>query len=275
MLAVFLPLCAVYLYVTQFYRMSNRDLARLESISRTPVSTHFAETLHGAVSIRALKVEAAYAAESERRTDANTRALYFSQTVSVWLRVRLDVIGSLILGSCAVFAVASVGSTLSPGKFGLLISYALGVTNSMNYAVMLASMAEAAMNSVERVLYFSRSTDEEAWDAGDAQLSAAIESGERQWPPQGRIELRDLQLRYRPDLALVLKGVSVVLEAGQRVGVVGRTGSGQRTGDGLQLLSAALLLTSPCCCCPCPRLQASPVCWWPCSAWWSLRAAAS
>ena len=119
-LAVFLPLVTIYLWMTRYYRMSNRDLARIESISRTPISAHFAETLQGAVSIRALHAESMYIKENQRKTDDNTRALYFSQTISVWLRIRLDILGSLILGSCAAFAVASVGSTISPGNFGLL-----------------------------------------------------------------------------------------------------------------------------------------------------------
>ena len=43
----------------------------------------------------------------------------------------------------------------------------------------------------------------------------------------GQISLRDLSMRYREGLPLVLKGVSLDISAGQRVGIVGRTGSGK------------------------------------------------
>ena len=226
MLAVFLPLVAAYIWLTRYYRMSNRDLARIESISRSPISAHFSETLQGAVSIRALKAEPKYVIENQRKTDDNTRALYYSQTVSVWLRVRLDVLGSLILGSCAVFAIASVGSTISAGSFGLLISYALGITNGLNYAVMLWSMAESMMNSVERVVHYSVPRDEERWDAADPDLEQTIITNK--WPQRGAISFQDVQLRYRDDLPLVLKGISCDFVPGKRVGICGRTGSGSQ-----------------------------------------------
>ena len=226
MLAVFLPLVVAYLWLTRYYRMSNRDLARIESISRSPITAHFAETLQGAVSIRALKAEPRYIVENQRKTDDNTRALYYSQTVSVGLRVRLDVLGSIILGSCAVFAVASVGSTISAGSFGLLISYALGITNGLNYAVMLWSIAEASMNSIERVVHYSVPRDEERWEAADPDIEqAAIDN---KWPQRGAVSFENVELRYRDDLPLVLKGVSCNFEPGKRVGICGRTGSGSQ-----------------------------------------------
>mmetsp|Transcript_26342 Transcript_26342/g.48069 ORF Transcript_26342/g.48069 Transcript_26342/m.48069 type:complete len:190 (+) Transcript_26342:1-570(+) len=47
------------------------------------------------------------------------------------------------------------------------------------------------------------------------------------WPSQGRVELLDLKVRYREGLPLVVKGVSCAMQAGSKVGVVGRTGSGK------------------------------------------------
>ena len=47
------------------------------------------------------------------------------------------------------------------------------------------------------------------------------------WPTAGAIEIRDLSMRYRPGLPLVLNGVSLSVGGGERVGVCGRTGSGK------------------------------------------------
>ena len=239
MLSVCVPLVVVYVWLTRYYRMSNRDLARIESISRTPISAHFAETLNGAVSIRALGAERMYIAENAHKTDDNTRALYYSQLVSVWLRMRLDVLGALILGATAVFAIAGVGSTISPGRFGLLISYALAISNGMNYSVMLGSMAEAMMNSVERILHYSVPRDEEAWDAADPALDASVQGGH--WPDKGTVTFKGVQLRYREDLELVLKGVDVTFKGGKKIGICGRTGSGKSS-----MLVALFRMVEPC-----------------------------
>uniref|UniRef100_A0A0C9QRI0 TSA: Wollemia nobilis Ref_Wollemi_Transcript_12757_5054 transcribed RNA sequence n=1 Tax=Wollemia nobilis TaxID=56998 RepID=A0A0C9QRI0_9CONI len=60
------------------------------------------------------------------------------------------------------------------------------------------------------------------------------------WPSEGRIQLENLKIRYRPNAPLVLKGINCTFEAGQRVGVVGRTGSGKTT-----LISALFRLVEP------------------------------
>jgi ATP-binding cassette subfamily C (CFTR/MRP) protein 1 len=39
--------------------------------------------------------------------------------------------------------------------------------------------------------------------------------------------VRNLKLRYRPGLPLVLRGVSFEVSPGEKVGLVGRTGSGK------------------------------------------------
>lgn len=92
-LALFAVLAFFYIYTAEYYRRSNRELQRLESLSRTPIFTHFAESLSGTASIRALKVQNMYMQENMRRVDVNTRALYFSRAINFWLQTRLNFIG--------------------------------------------------------------------------------------------------------------------------------------------------------------------------------------
>ena len=53
------------------------------------------------------------------------------------------------------------------------------------------------------------------------------------WPEAGRVEFVDLRLRYGVDLPYVLDGVSLDVRANEKVGVVGRTGSGPSTAASL------------------------------------------
>ena len=57
------------------------------------------------------------------------------------------------------------------------------------------------------------------------------------WPSKGQLELKELSYRYRPTTPLVLNNISVKIEAGSKVGVVGRTGAGKTS-----LFSAILRL---------------------------------
>lgn len=74
------------------------------------------------------------------------------------------------------------------------------------------------MNAVERLSHYVDHLDHEA----PAELPAAKPSN--RWPDQGAISVRDLEMRYRPDLPLVLRGVSFEIQGGEKVGIVGRTG---------------------------------------------------
>lgn len=55
------------------------------------------------------------------------------------------------------------------------------------------------------------------------------------WPQKGHIALKGVELRYRPELDEVLKGLDLDIDHGLKVGVVGRTGAGKST-LGLTLL---------------------------------------
>jgi len=48
-----------------------------------------------------------------------------------------------------------------------------------------------------------------------------------EWPTVGAMQFEDVQLRYRPDLPLVLKGLTFSIMPGEKVGIIGRTGAGK------------------------------------------------
>lgn len=87
-----------------------------------------------------------------------------------------------------------------------------------------------------------------AWQTppSDPSVYAVIASGgeviqvEETWPETGTIVLNQLKMRYRTDTPLVLKGLNVTIPGGERVGVVGRTGSGKSS-----LLLTLLRLVEP------------------------------
>jgi ABC-type multidrug transport system fused ATPase/permease subunit len=75
------------------------------------------------------------------------------------------------------------------------------------------------MNSTERIHYYGTQLEEEApLHLGDVPAN---------WPEKGEIVFDDVQMRYRAGLPLVLHGLSMHVKAGERIGVVGRTGAGK------------------------------------------------
>ncbi|MBN3303875.1 MRP1 protein, partial [Amia calva] len=213
------PLGLLYFFVQRFYVASSRQLKRLESVSRSPVYSHFNETLLGTSVIRAFHEQQRFITDSDGKVDYNQKAYYPSIVANRWLAVRLEFVGNCIVLFAALFAVVA-RETLSPGLVGLSISYALQVTASLNWLVRMSSELETNIVAVERVKEYGDTEKEASWQLED--------SGPPQgWPTVGRIEMRNFCLRYREDLELALRDITVTIEGGEKVGIVGRTGAGK------------------------------------------------
>ncbi|KAI4118912.1 MAG: hypothetical protein LQ345_001099 [Seirophora villosa] len=220
--ALILPLGGVYLYIQQYYLRTSRELKRLDSISRSPIYAHFQESLGGMTTIRAYRQQQRFALENEWRVDENLRAYFPSINANRWLAVRLEFIGSFIILAAASFAIISVstGSGLSAGMVGLAMSYALQITQSLNWIVRQTVEVETNIVSVERVLEYARLPSE-------APERISKNKPKIGWPAHGAVEITNYSTRYRPGLALVLKDINLDIKAHEKIGVVGRTGAGK------------------------------------------------
>jgi ATP-binding cassette subfamily C (CFTR/MRP) protein 1 len=221
-IALIVPLGGLYLYIQRYYLRTSRELKRLDSISRSPVYAHFQESLSGISTIRAYQQSKRFAKENEWRVDANLRAYFPSINANRWLAVRLEFIGSVIILAAAGLAIVSVcnGSDLSAGRVGLSMSYALQITQSLNWIVRQTVEVETNIVSVERVLEYARLPSE----------APEIISKHRppvSWPSKGAVSVNNYSTRYREGLDLVLKNVSLNIKSHEKIGVVGRTGAGK------------------------------------------------
>ena len=86
-----------YYIVQRIYVASSRQLKRLESISRSPIYSHFGETINGVQTIRAYNLQGKFILESEKRVDDNQQALFPSHVANRWLAVRLETVGNIII----------------------------------------------------------------------------------------------------------------------------------------------------------------------------------
>ncbi|KAF1957365.1 hypothetical protein CC80DRAFT_42988 [Byssothecium circinans] len=220
--ALIIPLGALYLYIQRYYLRTSRELKRLDSISRSPMYAHFQESLSGMSTIRAYNQQKRFELENEWRVDANLRAYFPSISANRWLAVRLEFIGSVIILAAAGFSIISVASNsgLSAGMVGLSMSYALQITQSLNWIVRQTVDVETNIVAVERVLEYAALPSE----------APEIISKNRppiSWPSQGGVSFHNYSTRYREGLDLVLKNINLDIKPHEKVGVVGRTGAGK------------------------------------------------
>lgn len=221
-LVLVVPLGIIYLVYQKYYLRTSRELKRLDSVSRSPIFAHFQESLGGISTIRAYRQQKRFTIENEWRMDANLRAYYPSVSSNRWLAVRLEFMGSVIIFAAATFAIINVttGGGLSPGLVGLAMSYALQITQSLNWIVRQTVEVETNIVSVERVLEYANLPSE----APDVIFKKRPPIG---WPAKGEISIKNYSTRYREGLDPVLKDISLSIKSHEKIGVVGRTGAGK------------------------------------------------
>ncbi|OLL26952.1 Metal resistance protein YCF1 [Neolecta irregularis DAH-3] len=220
--AFILPLTFVYLYIQRYYLRTSRELKRLDSVTKSPMYAHFQESLGGITTIRSYDRQARFVHENEWKVDLNQKAYFPSINANRWLAVRLEFIGSLILLVAAMLSVLSLGtkSGISAGLVGLAMSYALQITQSLNWIVRLTVEVETNIVSVERVLEYSRLPAE-------ADSVVVQHRPGRGWPMKGQVKFENYSARYRPGLDLVLKDITFEVKPMEKIGIVGRTGAGK------------------------------------------------
>nr|XP_012546135.1 multidrug resistance-associated protein 1 isoform X4 [Bombyx mori] len=218
-LVIVVPVGLIYYVIQRFYVATSRQLKRLESISRSPIYSHFGESITGASTIRAYGVTDRFIEESESRVDHNQSCYYPSCIANRWLAIRLEMIGNFIIFSAAVFAVLGRNS-IYPGIVGLSISYALQITQTLNWLVRMTSEVETNIVAVERIKEYAETEQEAAWN---------LEKGPgATWPETGALQLEQLTLEYRPGEP-ALRDVTCTVAPRDKLGIVGRTGAGKST----------------------------------------------
>jgi ABC-type multidrug transport system fused ATPase/permease subunit len=226
------PISYFYYVIQKWFRKSSTELQRLASIAGSPLFSDFSQVLSGTSTIRAYGKQTKFFGNCQHSFD-KFNALYLTiQQANCWLGLRLDVIGGSIGAIIGGIALATDDIKFIPaGWVGLALSYAIEVTGYLKHGVRMIAQVEAEMNSVERVLYYSNNVESEA--APETKLDPKPS----EWPSKGEIQIKNASLRYR-DGPLVLKNISVSIKGGEKIGVVGRTGSGKSS-----LMSALFRVT--------------------------------
>lgn len=220
-LAPLLPLSVLYYYIQKWFRRTSTELQRVTSINNSPIFSDFSSTLSGTSTIRAYDDQGRFFQNCKGSFDTHNASYVLTQTTNYWLGIRLDILGGLICSFIGALAVGTASKQFIPaGWFGLALSYSIEVTQFLKFGVRMIATIEAEMNSVERILYYTENVKPEA------PATIPEDPSKGTWPTKGEINVEHASMRYR-DGPLVLKDLTFKIEGGEKVGVVGRTGSGK------------------------------------------------
>ncbi|XP_036920078.1 ATP-binding cassette sub-family C member 2 [Sturnira hondurensis] len=229
---IIIPLAVIYVSVQMFYVATSRQLRRLDSVTRSPLYSFFSETVSGLPVIRAFQHQQRFLKHNEALADTNQKCVFSWVISNRWLAVRLELIGNLVVFFSSLMMVI-YKDTLSGDTVGFVLSNALNITQTLNWLVRLTSESETNIVAVERITEYINLENEAPW-VTDKRPPAG-------WPSKGEIQFNNYQVRYRPELDPVLKGITCDIKSGEKIGVVGRTGAGKSslTNSLFRILEAA------------------------------------
>ncbi|XP_006642521.2 ATP-binding cassette sub-family C member 8 isoform X2 [Lepisosteus oculatus] len=221
-LIALVPLAIACYFIQKYFRVASRDLQQLDDSTQLPLLAHFSETVEGLTTIRAFRYEAKFRQKLLEYTDANNIASLFLTAANRWLEVRMEYIGACVVLIAAVASITnSLYNQLSSGLVGLGLTYALMVSNYLNWMVRNLADMEVQLGAVKRINGLLQ-VEPENYEG--LLLASQIPAN---WPHQGEIQIQNLSVRYDSTLKPVLKHVNAHISPGQKVGICGRTGSGK------------------------------------------------
>ncbi|KAI8092705.1 P-loop containing nucleoside triphosphate hydrolase protein [Halteromyces radiatus] len=207
------------IYSIQFINAS-RECKRIESVSRSPVFSHFTETIVGITTIRAFGVSKSFLQTMLKNIDDNICPAYVSNMIKQWISIRYAYLGAAVVAFSGFLVLISLNYYGNAALAGFVFSYALTFADESFWAAYRYRQIEMTYNSVERVVEFMQ-IDQES-NLATTQLSP-------EWPSRGALDIQDLKIRYAPGLDMILKGISFSVGSGEKIGVVGKTGCGKST----------------------------------------------
>jgi ABC-type multidrug transport system fused ATPase/permease subunit len=217
------PLGLGYGFFQYYYRRTSIQIQRLEAASRAPIFSHFGESFRGASTLRAYGMQNTFINMCNYFIDYNTTEKFALRYTMNWFGIRLDLLGSaLVLIVLAVLICFRnfLPGFVTPAFVGLALSSLPGLTNTLSNMSQKLVDTETKLNSVER-FYEYENLPQEAPAINDNYRPPSS------WPQSGEIEFKNFSFAYTPGGDNVLRNLNFVIENGNKIGCVGRTGAGK------------------------------------------------
>ncbi|XVE74843.1 hypothetical protein DITRI_Ditri12bG0050900 [Diplodiscus trichospermus] len=219
---LFLAILGISFWYQTYYITTARELARMVGIRKAPILHHFSESIAGAATIRCFSQEDRFMEKNLSLIDDYSRVAFHNSGTMEWLCVRINFLFNFVFFLVLIILVSLPRSAVDPSLAGLAATYGLNLNVLQAWVIWNLCNVENKMISVERVLQFTNIPSEAPPVIEDCRPKP-------DWPTEGRIELENLQVQYKPTLPVVLKGITCTFPGEKKIGVVGRTGSGKST----------------------------------------------
>lgn len=217
--AISFPLVIFTIYsIQKVYLRTSRQLRFLDLEAKAPLYAHFTDCLAGLITVRAFGWQQTLQDKNHRLLDYSQRPFYFLYAIQRWLTLTLDMVVAGIAVILIILVVTLRGS-IGAGYVGVALLNVILFSQSIKLLVTFWTNLETHIGSILRVKSFNENvaSEDQANEKGDVPP---------EWPSRGEISFENVSAEYRASEP-VLNNVSIAIQAGEKVAICGRTGSGK------------------------------------------------
>lgn len=191
----------------------------LDLEAKSPLYSHFIESLSGLVTIRAFGWSDEFMAQNLAFLDTSQKPYYLLFCIQRWLALVLDVMVAILAIILMVLVVRLRGS-IAPGYVGLALLNVMGFSESLAWNVRQWTALETSIGAIARIKNFAEFTPNE-------NLACEDQDVPENWPASGAVSLRNVSAAYNNDSEPIIRGINMSIKPGEKIGVCGRSGSGK------------------------------------------------
>ncbi|KAJ3652715.1 hypothetical protein Zmor_018655 [Zophobas morio] len=213
-----LILLVIFYYYVQAFRPVLNKLKRIAATRKSPIYTHVVATIDGLTTIRVSEAQKHSLSKFERYQDSYNSIRYLHQALHSSYAFWTDFTCMLYVAVVIFFLIIFKKSDMV-GNVGLSITQSLLLISTIQYMIKIYSDLDSRMTSVERVAEYGDLTVE---DINKNEINPPTT-----WPANGKILFQSVSMRYSPEKPFILRNIDVEFQAGEKIGIVGRTGAGK------------------------------------------------
>uniref|UniRef100_A0A8C2JUI4 Cystic fibrosis transmembrane conductance regulator n=1 Tax=Cyprinus carpio TaxID=7962 RepID=A0A8C2JUI4_CYPCA len=214
------PLVIIFIVMRKYFLRTGQQLKQLETEARSPIFSHLIISLKGLWTIRAFERQAYFENLFHKTLNTHTATWFLYLSTLRWFLFRSDII-----------FVFFFTLTDKPGEIGIVICLAMLILGTFQWCVATSIAVDGMMRSVDRVFKFidlpSETPKLDKSKCSDLIIENVDAQADSSWPNRGQIDVQNLTVKYTEGGHAVLKNLSFTVEGRQRVGILGRTGSGK------------------------------------------------
>ena len=223
-LPIIIIIIILEIYLSSYVLKTIKDISRLEGIYRAPLIGVFSETLAGLNTIRAFNYEKNFKNKFNNKMRDYFKICFYQKGISGWYGIILDIISfgllTFILITCGLFK-----EKYSPQSIGLLLTYSFNFINQFFNFMGRFNDLTKMFASVERCENLTKINQEKCLNLEtDNNLLK-----NNTFISEGKIVFNDFSVKYRNNTPIVLNNINLEIKGKEKIGVVGRTGSGKST----------------------------------------------